>query len=80
MLKIRLTRMGKKHAPAYRIVVTEKRSKRDGKYIDQLGYYHPSTNPLEFKLDQDKYKKWLANGAQPSTGLKKVLDQQNVNL
>ena len=72
--------MGKKHAPAYRIIVTERRSKRDGKYIDLVGTYNPSMNPVNFELDKEKLKDWLTKGAQISEGLQKVLDNQKVKI
>lgn len=73
MLRIRLTRTGRTHAPAYRIVVMEKRSKRDGKYIDQIGYYNPNLKPAELKVDEQKMESWVKKGAQVSEGLKKIL-------
>jgi small subunit ribosomal protein S16 len=66
MLKIRLLRTGKRGQPHYRIVVAERRSKRDGKYSDSLGYYQPKSNPALLKLDVDKYESWLKKGAQPT--------------
>ena len=66
MLKIRLTRTGQKNQPHYRIIVTERRSKRDGKYLDNLGHYTPTTKPSTFVLDTTKYDTWVSRGAQPS--------------
>lgn len=66
MLKIRLTRTGKRGQPSYRIVVAERRSRRDGKSIDSLGFYNPLTKPATIKLDKLKYQNWLAKGAQPT--------------
>ncbi len=66
MLKIKLTRFGKKKQPIYRIVVAERRSKSHGKYIDLLGTYNISVKPKEIKLDLEKYKQWCNNGAQPT--------------
>lgn len=66
MLKIRLSRFGKKNQPHYRIIVTERRSKRDGGYVDNLGYYIPYQQPALLKMDTGKYDNWIAQGAQPS--------------
>ncbi len=66
MLKIKLTRTGKKNEARYRIIVNEARSKRDGHYLALLGHYDPGTNPPIFKLDIDAYQAWLAKGAQPT--------------
>ncbi len=71
MLAIRLTRFGKTHRPFYRIIIKEKRSKRDGKYIDRIGYYDPFTK--ETKIDIDKYDYWLKRGAQPSETVKNLI-------
>ena len=65
-VKIRLKRMGKKKAPFYRIVVADSRSPRDGKFIEEIGTYDPSTDPSLFKVNEDAAKKWLNNGAQPT--------------
>lgn len=72
-VKIRLTRMGDKKAPFYRVVVADSKSPRDGKYIDLLGTYNPLTNPAEIKIDNDKAQKWLKNGALPTETAKSVL-------
>ena len=72
-VKIRLTRMGDKKAPFYRVVVADSRSPRDGKYIDLLGTYNPLTNPAEIKIDNEKAAKWLKNGATPTETAKSVL-------
>lgn len=65
-VKIRLRRMGQKKAPFYRIVVADSRSPRDGKCIDEIGTYDPTTDPSTYKIDEEKAKKWLSNGAQPT--------------
>lgn len=65
-VKIRLRRMGAKKAPFYRIIVADSRSPRDGKFIEEIGYYNPIAQPTEVKVDTEKAKKWLSNGAQPS--------------
>ena len=65
-VKIRLTRMGAKKEPFYRIVATDSRKARDGQYIEQIGYYNPVKEPTEVKIDAEIAKKWLNNGAQPT--------------
>lgn len=70
MLKIRLSRFGKKNQPHYRIIVTEKRSKRDGSFVANLGHYINYSDPAIVKLDIEEYDKWLAKGAQPSDTVK----------
>ena len=71
-VKIRLRRMGQKKNPIYRIVVSDSRSPRDGKFIDEIGTYNPNTDPSEFKVDEEAAKKWLANGAQPTEQVGKI--------
>lgn len=65
-VKIRLRRMGAKHQPSYRIVVADSRSPRDGRYIDQVGFYNPLTNPATITVDQEKAVDWLRKGAEPT--------------
>ena len=77
-VKIRLTRMGKKKKPLYRIVVADSRNARDGKVIDEIGTYDPNTDPSTFKLDEEKAKKWLSNGAQPTETVGKILKLANI--
>ena len=72
-VKIRLRRMGQKKAPFYRIVVADSRSPRDGRFIDEIGYYDPSKEPSEIRVDEEAAKKWLANGAQPTQTVEKIL-------
>ena len=72
-VKIRLRRMGQKKNPIYRIVVSDSRSPRDGKFIEEIGTYNPNTDPSEFKVDEEAAKKWLANGAQPTEVVGKIL-------
>ncbi len=72
-VKIRLTRMGAKKAPFYRVVVADSRFPRDGRFIEEIGYYNPLTNPIDIKIDADKAKKWIANGAQPTDTVKALL-------
>ncbi|MCR3759336.1 30S ribosomal protein S16 [Clostridium felsineum] len=78
MVKIRLKRMGAKKAPFYRIVVADSRSPRDGKFIEELGYYNPTTDPVTFKVDADKVNAWVKNGAQPTETVKKLFDKSGV--
>ena len=72
-VKIRLTRMGDKKSPFYRVVVADSRSPRDGKFIEVLGTYDPLKNPAEIKIDGEKAAKWLKNGAQPTDTAKALL-------
>ena len=72
-VKIRLRRMGEKKAPFYRIVVADSRYPRDGRFIEELGYYDPTKEPSVVKVDAEKAKKWIANGAQPTDTVKKLL-------
>ena len=72
-VKIRLRRMGQKKAPFYRIVVSDARSPRDGRFIDEIGTYNQNTDPSTFKVDEEAAKKWLANGAQPTEVVGKIL-------
>ena len=76
MLRIRLTRTGKKHAPSYRIIVAEQHSKRDGKYIDLIGHWNPSQNPPLLSIDQQKLKDWQFKGAQISSAVNKLITTQ----
>ena len=71
-VKIRLRRMGQKKNPIYRIVVSDSRSPRDGKFIDEIGTYNPNTDPSTFNVDEELAKKWLANGAQPTEVVGKI--------
>jgi small subunit ribosomal protein S16 len=77
-VKIRLRRMGAKKAPFYRVVVADSRSPRDGKFIEEIGYYNPITDPAEVKIDAEKAKKWLETGAQPSDTVRKLLKQSGI--
>ena len=76
MVKIRLTRTGKTHSPSYRIVVADQRSPRDGRFIEALGYYNPTSK--ELKVDAEAAKKWLGNGAQPTPTTKALLKKAGV--
>ena len=72
-VKMRLTRMGDKKSPFYRIVVVDSRVARDGMYIDKVGHYNPTVNPAEVVIDADKAKDWLAKGVQPTETVKSLL-------
>ena len=74
-VKIRLRRMGAKKAPFYRIVVTDSRYPRDGRFIEEVGYYDPMTEPATIKLDNEKVEKWLANGAQPTETVRSIINK-----
>ena len=73
MVKIRLKRMGAKKNPFYRIVVADSRTARDGKTIQEIGYYDPTKNPADIKVDADAAKKWISNGAQPTDTVRGIL-------
>lgn len=77
-VKIRLRRMGAKKAPFYRIVVADSRYPRDGRFIEEIGYVNPLTNPPEVKLDVEKTQQWMKNGAQPTDTVKDILKKQGV--
>ena len=71
-VKIRLKRLGQKKAPFYRIVVSDSRSPRDGRFIEEIGTYDPTQNPSAFSVNEEVAKKWLANGAQPTETVGKI--------
>ncbi len=73
MVKMRLRRMGQKKAPFYRIVVSDSRSPRDGRFIEEIGTYDPNTDPSSIKFNEEAAKKWLSNGAQPTETVAKLL-------
>ena len=77
-VKIRLKRMGAKKAPFYRVVVADSRYPRDGRFIEEVGTYNPMTEPAEVKIDAEKAKKWIANGAQPNDTVKGLLKKANI--
>ena len=77
-VKIRLTRLGDKKSPFYRVVVADSRSPRDGKFIEVLGTYDPLKNPAEVKVDTEKASRWLKNGATPTETAKSVLVKAGV--
>ena len=77
-VKMRLTRIGAKKAPFYRVIVADSRSPRDGRFIDEVGTYNPLTNPSEIKIDAEKAKTWLKNGAQPTETVKVLLKKSGI--
>lgn len=78
-VKIRLKRMGAKKAPFYRIVVADSRFPRDGRFIEEIGYYNPMVEPSLIKIDDEKAVKWMSNGAQPTDIVKKLFLKAGVN-
>lgn len=72
MVKIRLKRMGAHKKPFYRVVVADSRAPRDGKFIEEIGYYNPMTDPADIKINEEAAKKWLGTGAQPTDTVKKL--------
>lgn len=77
-VRIRLKRMGAKKRPFYRVVVADSRSPRDGRFIEEIGYYDPLREPVEIKIDVEKALKWLQNGAQPSDTARSLLSKAGV--
>lgn len=77
-VKMRLKRMGKKKAPFYRVVVADSRSPRDGRFIEEIGFYDPNEEPSVIKFDEEAAKKWLANGAQPTDRVAKLLKNAGI--
>ncbi|MCH5325373.1 MAG: 30S ribosomal protein S16 [Eubacterium sp.] len=73
MVKIRLRRMGAKKSPFYRIVVADSRYPRDGRFIEEIGYYDPTKDPSVISLDMEKVNKWIANGAKPTDTVNKLI-------
>ena len=73
MVKIRLKRLGMKKKPFYRVVVADERASRDGRFVDEIGYYNPVSNPVELKIDVEKAKTWMQNGAQPTDTVRALL-------
>lgn len=78
MLRIRLRRVGKKKAPAYRIVVADSRAPRDGAFVEVVGIYDPLTDPSTVRLDEEKVRAWMAKGAQPSDTVARLLRRQGI--
>jgi small subunit ribosomal protein S16 len=77
-VKIRLRRMGAKKAPFYRVVVADGRYPRDGRFIEEIGYYNPLTAPAEIKIDAEKASAWLAKGAQPTDTVKALFKKSDI--
>jgi small subunit ribosomal protein S16 len=77
-VKIRLRRMGAKKAPFYRVVVADSRYPRDGRFIDEIGYFDPTKEPSVIKVDADKAKEWIAKGAQPTDTVKTILKKEGI--
>jgi small subunit ribosomal protein S16 len=76
--RIRLTRIGSKKNPIYRVVVADSRSPRDGRFIEIVGHYNPQTQPSTIDLDADKIKDWISKGAQPSDSVKRLMKTQGL--
>ena len=77
-VKIRLKRLGAKKVPFYRVVVADERSPRDGKFIEEIGYYNPLTDPVDIKIDREKAEKGLNNGAQPTETVRTLLKKTEI--
>ncbi len=77
-VKIRLRRMGAKKAPFYRVVVADSRFPRDGRFIEEIGYFDPTKDPAIVNIDGEKAKQWIANGAQPTDTVKALLKKNNI--
>ena len=73
MVKIRLTRTGKKKAPSYRVIVADNRYPRDGRFIEEIGFYDPTADPSVVRIDTEKAKEWIAKGAKPTETVAKLL-------
>jgi small subunit ribosomal protein S16 len=78
-VRIRLKRVGAKKRPFYRIVVADSRSPRDGAFIDEIGFYNPTTDPTTLSIDSDKAQEWLQKGAQPSDTVKSLLSKAGIS-
>jgi len=77
-VKLRLTRVGSKKNPIYRVVAADSRSPRDGKFLEIVGQYNPQTDPSTIELNEDKVKDWLSKGAQPTESVRKLLKIKNI--
>ena len=76
MLRIRLARTGKKRQPSYRVVVSDKRARRDGRVVERIGFYNPLPDPAEYRIKEDRALHWLSVGAQPSDAVRRLLEKQ----
>lgn len=77
-VKIRLKRMGANKRPFYRIVVADSRAPRDGRFIEEIGYYNPISEPKQIKIDNEKAEKWLKNGAQPTNTVRDLFKENGI--
>ena len=77
-VKIRLKRIGTKKVPFYRVIVADDKAPRNGKFIEEIGYYNPLTDPADIKIDADKAQKWLSNGAQPTDTVRVLLKKSEI--
>ena len=78
MVKIRLKRMGMKKEPFYRVVVSDSRTPRDGRFIEEIGYYNPVAEPAVIKFDEERAKYWIATGAQPTDTVRGLLKKSGL--
>ena len=78
-VKIRLKRIGAKKKPFYRVIVADSRAPRDGRFIDELGYYNPLKDPVEIKIDEERAMKWLNDGAKPTDTVKSLFDKIGIS-
>ena len=78
-VKIRLRRMGAQKAPFYRVVVADSRAPRNGRFIEEIGYYNPTVKPVEVKFNEEKATEWLKKGAQPTDVVKRLFDKAGLN-
>ena len=77
-VKIRLKRIGTKQVTFYRVIVADEKAPRNGKFIEEIGYYNPLTDPADIKIDADKAQKWLSNGAQPTDTVRVLLKKSEI--
>ena len=77
-VKMRLKRVGAKKQPSYRVVIADSRSPRDGRFIEEIGFYNPLSNPVDIRIDAEKAQKWLACGAQPTETVKSLLKKTEI--
>ena len=77
-VKIRLRRIGAKKSPFYRVIIADERSPRNGRFIEEIGTYNPLVEPAEVKIDAEKAKKWISNGAQPTDTVKSLLKKSGI--